>query len=124
MRKKNYKSIVNKTTFIIFLIIVLAVAYVYFYIIKVNAKAEEDKRVIKAVTSIVQLPEDEVPTVATITDSTKLARQPFFKHAKNGDKVLIYIKIQKAILYRPSTKKIIEVAPVMSLDPTQIPTTK
>ena len=52
----------------------------------------------------------EKPTVATVEDTKKLTGQAFFKQARNGDKVLMYTQSKKAILYRPSTDKIIEVA--------------
>ncbi len=61
---------------------------------------------------LMELPEDEEPTVATVLDKDSLADQPFFAKAENGDKVIAYINARKAILYRPSTKKIIEVAPI------------
>lgn len=71
---------------------------------------------VTAVSKLIQLPADTVPTVATVTDKSKLQSQDFFKHAENGDKVLIYKEAKKAILYRPSIDKIIDVAPVKSLD--------
>jgi uncharacterized protein HemX len=61
---------------------------------------------------LIQLPTDEVPTVATVIDAAKVKSQAFFANAQNGDKLLLYSKSGKAILYRPSTKKIIEVAPI------------
>jgi hypothetical protein len=54
----------------------------------------------------------EPPTLATVSDVSKLRNETFFTRAQNGDKVLIYPTTKKAYLYRPSTKKIIEVGPV------------
>ena len=56
-----------------------------------------------------ELPIGEQPTLATVTDRAKLKGQVFFESAQNGDKLLIYPKAKKAILYRPSNGKIIEV---------------
>lgn len=61
-----------------------------------------------------ELPAGEQPTLATVADQEKLKGQDFFSHAQNGDKLLIYPKAKKAILYRPSTGKIIEVTNLTS----------
>ena len=76
-----------------------------------QGKQEEATRTIEAVGKLVVLPE-EVPTVATVTDLELLKDQVFFKNAKVGDKVLIYLQAQKAILYNPESNKIIELAPL------------
>ena len=73
---------------------------------------EENQQILTAVGKLINLPADEQPTIATVTDLTKLQGQPFFQDAQIGDKVLIYENAKKAILYRPSTNKIIEVAPL------------
>lgn len=75
------------------------------------SRAEADK--LKAdVGKLLELPADETPTVATVVDASKLKEQPFFAKSENGDKVLIFSQSRKAILYRPSTNKVIEVAPI------------
>ena len=58
------------------------------------------------------LPQGEQPTVATVADPTKLQDQAFFTNAKKGDRVLIYSRAQKAILYNPTADRIVEVAPI------------
>lgn len=73
---------------------------------------EEVKRLVAEVGKLIELPQGEDPTVATVTDVSKLAGQPFFQRARNGDKVLIYTNARKAVLYSPGLKKVIDVAPV------------
>lgn len=69
------------------------------------------KSIIEKVESHMLLP-DEDPTVATITDADALRKEnaEFYKEAKNGDVLLIFTT--KAILYRTSSDRIINVAPV------------
>lgn len=73
---------------------------------------EEVRKLVAEVGKLIDLPPGEDPTVATVTDVTKLKDQPFFQKAKNGDKVLIYTQARKAYLYDPAAKKIIDVAPI------------
>lgn len=74
-----------------------------------NAARDENNSYIAEIKKFMLLPEDEEPTLATVSDKEKLQGQPFFAKAENGDKVLIYSQAQKAILFRPSINKIIEV---------------
>lgn len=76
-----------------------------------NADAEARSVAIQ-VGKLVILPQDEEPTVATVSDPEQLRAQPFFANAKLGDKVLIYARARRAILYRPDENKIVEVAPL------------
>lgn len=62
---------------------------------------------------IISLPKDETPILATVSDSDKLKDQPFFAEAKNDDKLLIYTKAKKAILYRPSSNMVVNVGPLV-----------
>src|SRR3989338_4597628 len=82
-----------------------------------RSPTDDTTRIIEEVGQLIELPSDETPTVATVTDKEKLSDQPFFAQAKNGDKVLIYTKAKKAILYDPLAKKIIDVAPVNTSSP-------
>lgn len=73
---------------------------------------QQQQDLINKVGKLTVLPKNETPTVATVTDITKLKDQPFFANAQNGDKVLIYTQAKQAYLYRPSTNKLINIAPV------------
>lgn len=78
-----------------------------------QSNTKEDTAVtLAAVGKLMMLPEGETPTVASVADAEKLRDQPFFTGAMNGDKVLLYTEAKKAILYRPSTNKIVDVAPI------------
>lgn len=77
---------------------------------------KEESKIVERVERLVDLPAGEVPNVATVSDKAKLSKQPFFEKAENGDKVLIYGKIKKAILYRPKTGKVIEISTINFAD--------
>jgi len=74
--------------------------------------ADDPNALIREVGSLILLPQGEVPTVATVTDPSKLQGQQFFSNARVGDKVLIYTQAKKAYLYRPSLHLLVEVAPI------------
>lgn len=73
---------------------------------------EENSRLLASLAQFIVLPANEEPSIATVTDPEKLRGQAFFANAKLGDKVVIYTKAKKAILYRPSENKVIDVAPL------------
>lgn len=74
---------------------------------------QESEWLVEKAGKLVDLPKDETPSVATVIDKEKLKDQPFFANSENGDKVLIFTKAKKAILYRPSTDKVIEIMPLI-----------
>lgn len=77
-----------------------------------TSSVNEAQELKQAISQYIELSDEETPTVATVVDVNKVKNQTFFKNAQNGDKVLLFAKSGKAILYRPSTKKVIEVAPI------------
>ncbi len=84
-----------------------------------NAVTEnENRKLVEDIGRIILLPKDEDPTVATVTDPSKLSDQVFFANAKVGYKVLVYSLAKKAIMYDPISKRIIEVGPISTEDKT------
>lgn len=72
----------------------------------------EIQEITEVIGSVYELPQDETPNMATVTDKSKLDNQPFFQKAENGDKILIYPNLGKAFLYRPSSRKVIDITTV------------
>lgn len=71
---------------------------------------DEATQLVSQLSKYLELPTGETPTLATVTDVESLKTQQFFKNAQNGDKVLLYAKSGKAILYRPASKKIVDIS--------------
>lgn len=103
---------------LIVFIVLLGVGYAHTRNELKNAKSPETagKTEVEQITTRIGktllLPTGEKPTLATVNDVSKLKNQVFFKNAQNGDKVLIFTKAGRAVLYRPSTGQVIEYAPV------------
>jgi hypothetical protein len=86
------------------------------------SEAAELKQVVTAVGKLMDLPQDETPVLATVTDREKIKTQAFFARSENGDKVLLYTTLGRAILYRPSTNKIVDVTLINTTNTTDAPT--
>jgi hypothetical protein len=67
--------------------------------------------IVKAVASLIQMP-SEAPSLATVTDLAPLKDQEFFADAAIGDVLLLFPQSRRAMLYRPSENKLIQVAPL------------
>ncbi|MBP9772048.1 MAG: hypothetical protein KBD16_03970 [Candidatus Pacebacteria bacterium] len=114
------RSRFNKKTLLFAVIFLLLAGIAYYFFakyqeLKQNPDAinqEEAIALAAEVGEIMVLPQDEIPTIATVSNPELLADQAFFKDAKKGDKVLIYSQAGKAVLYDPEAKKIIGVAPI------------
>jgi hypothetical protein len=96
----------------------------YFSLEKDPNKAQQETaaRITDDVGEIYDLPASEKPTVAQVQDKNKLADQVFFKKAQNGDYLIVYQNEKLALLYRESSKKLINVGPI-STDSQQVQAT-
>jgi hypothetical protein len=106
------------TNIVLITIVIVAVGfggYFYYKLHKLETDANgkiETQDLISKVSKLYLMPTGEEPTIATVSSPEKLKDQAFFNQAEKGDKVLIFSKAMKAVLYRPSIDKIIEIAPV------------
>ncbi len=119
---KRFRKLGPKRVLLIILVLVAICGVygsVYFYkkyqTLKVDPTIEAQKettRLVEVLGKLMELPTGENPTVATISDKEKLKGQTFFTNAENGDILFAYTTAMQAILYRPSTNKIVNVAPI------------
>jgi hypothetical protein len=81
-----------------------------------QAAQQEQNDVIAAVGKIYQLPADKPSEVKKVVDknNSDFKNVAFYKNAENGDYVLFFNDAKVAILYRSSSNKIINVAPLIS----------
>lgn len=120
MKKIKIESPIRFVMFVLILILLISgVVYgcVYLYKNMYKDKVTSTQTLLDEVGRLVILPEGEEPSMATVTDLGPLEGQDFFKNAQIGDKLLVFSTSQKAILYRPSTKSIVEIAPINSNKP-------
>lgn len=82
-----------------------------------SAQQEVDELLIE-VGKLIVLPANERPVVATVNDTDQLKSQPFFANAKKGDKVLLYNEARRAVLYSPTLKRVVDIAPLSVATPT------
>lgn len=90
-----------------------------------KAVQDETKRMINKISELIVLPDNEQPTIATVSDPELLRDQPFFAKAKKGFKVLIYADAGRSILYDPFQNKVVETASMnigAQITPTPNPT--
>lgn len=113
MKRKTF----NLILFIVLLMSFCLSGFLYYKLKRVEESKttdtkEEVKSLVDKVSRLYLVPQNEEPTVATVSDPQILKEQSFFTLAEKGDKVLIFTRASKAVLYRPSIDKIIEIAPI------------
>lgn len=119
-------SLVKKPAGILFILLLIAIGGFSYYFYKYNVvsknavvdsqqKAEEAKKktdeVVNMVSKLMVVKDSTNAVLATIADKSKLEGQKFFESAENGDDLILFPNMQKAVIYRPSINKIIDIGP-------------
>ena len=111
---KDKKKKFNFTKIIALCLLAVCLIGVYLFIqsrkLSQNSNAQNEKKVkevVAKVEKLIDLPEDELPSLAVVEDLEMLKDQPFFADARKGDVVLLYGIAQKVFLYNPSDNLII-----------------
>jgi uncharacterized protein YpmB len=115
-RKKFYQRTLIKPTVLVLVVILALVAGVYWQRKRQESPARQQmKQIVAEVGKLIILPTGEEPTLVTVEDKTKVS-DTFLKQSENGDKILLYPIARKVFLYRPSSKKLVDVGP-LNIDP-------
>ncbi len=114
----------KKILSILILIIILLLAFAIFKkfynpIDESNKKTDQlsEKQVasiVKKISKLIVVPSDEKPMIVPILNADELiAEQRFYIGSEDGDYVIVYPNAKKAIIYRESENKLINVGPVI-----------
>jgi hypothetical protein len=72
---------------------------------------QRNEELIAKINKVYQLPKDETPVVALVTDEAKFKEEyPVFTEAKKDDSLLLYEKAGQAVLYRDSENRVVGTA--------------
>jgi len=109
-KKDTRRPKLTKKVIIAAVTAVIVIVSVAAYILYFQPTSElTNQQVIDRVQSLSDVPNSEIPTIATVEDAESLAIQDgFYSEAIDGDKVLVYVVNKRAIIYRPSTNTIIK----------------
>lgn len=122
----------KKSVLIAFFVLVLIAVgssgfgiYYYFQYRSLTSRIQnpglEAKEVLAKVGKLIDLPEGEEPTIATVNDAEAIRSQPFFTKAQNGYRVIIYTNARMAILFDETNNKIINVGTINMGTPSGTP---
>ena len=119
--KKMIRGLLHskKIYLLIILVLVALCSYLFLQYRSVSkdpnlASKEKTAKIISEISNLVVIPNDPNAVLATVTDFTKLRDQHFFINAQNGDYIAIFPSVMKAVLYRPSLNKIVDIGPLQS----------
>ena len=116
---KTFFLIIKRPVVIVSLLFIISTSGLLYYFVQYNRVAKppvndskaETQKIVNEIKNLMIIPDDSNAVLATIADKSKLAGQKFFELAQNGDDVVLFPALGKAVLYRPTIHKIIDVGP-------------
>lgn len=105
-RKKILTIAVITTIFVFVVLVIFSGGNEQGLKIKKPEEVALNDKLLAKVAELIILP-NERPFIATLVDYKPLMNNPFFKYAKEGDKLLLFKGADKAILYDPELNKLL-----------------
>jgi hypothetical protein len=117
-----FKEVLEKRSGVIIGILVIALAGAVFLLYRdrqlihqtqqpsstLDAKKQEYLKVLR---KLAVVPEEE-PVVAEVEDADQVKNEPFLRRSQTGDVVFAFKQAKWAVLYRPSTKQVVDTTPI------------
>ncbi len=105
-RLKSFGGSISRYKFVLIGILIFAVLVTVFVLWRNDQATMTNDEIVIRVSRELQIQGDGNPVILTVDDESKV-NQPFLEGAKNGDKVLLYYKAKKSVLFRPDEDKIV-----------------
>ncbi|MET1033133.1 MAG: hypothetical protein ABWX94_01395 [Candidatus Saccharimonadales bacterium] len=73
----------------------------------------EQRRWTSELSKVIIMP-DEKPLITTVLDKTKLTNETLASQAQNGDRLYIFAKSERLVLYRPADKRVVNMLTIQT----------
>ena len=73
----------------------------------------DTQRVIESVARHYNMPKNEEPAVLTVLEAKNITSSYLKDVAQDGDRILLYQKNKRVVVYRPSIDRIVDIGPVV-----------
>jgi len=77
---------------------------------------QERQNIVNSIKKSIDLPAED-PAMSTVIDKTKLTNPTLKDRTENGDKLLIFAKTKRLVIYRPSTGKVVDILTIQDKQP-------
>ena len=111
--RKNGKHWPRLLVIILFLILTAVTGVLYYKYRQAVDALSQPQKLADHIGKTIALP-SETPSLLTISDKTKLSDESLTKIVNDGDRLLVYAKARKVIVYRPSSQKVVD---ILSIQP-------
>lgn len=117
---KNRRRPKKLTVILGLLLVLVLLAAVVFFVkyrqaVNNNPTTQRD-HLLKEIGQDIALPK-ETPTISTVLDASKITNPTLAAQAQNGDKLLVYANAKRLIVYRPSSRKVVDILSIQAPAP-------
>jgi len=119
----TFKRWLKRTSVFLFILISFALIFLLVWSIRGDTQSffapnpEQETQQVVALLKEVMLVPNETPFVAKIDNATTLKQeQSFYRNAKDGNYLIVYNSIARAIIFDARARKIINIGPIIRSD--------